>query len=101
MNGGVRGIFAGCDIPAKSTIRAVSSGRGAGGDGADGGNLVLARGLGEFRHRLGSACDGIGLELSRFIKTLAEARLAAYHRGEVTSLDGPTVLRELRGRYRK
>ena len=28
MNGGVRGIFAGCDIPAKSTIRAVSSGRG-------------------------------------------------------------------------
>jgi hypothetical protein len=28
MNGGVRGIFAGCDIPAKSAIRAVSSGRG-------------------------------------------------------------------------
>lgn len=29
----------------------------------------------------------------------AEARLAAYHRGEITALDGPEVLRELRGRY--
>jgi putative addiction module component (TIGR02574 family) len=31
----------------------------------------------------------------------AEARLVAYQRGEVTALDGPSVLRELRGRYAK
>jgi len=31
----------------------------------------------------------------------AEARLVAYRRGEVTALDGPSVLRELRGRYTK
>jgi len=31
----------------------------------------------------------------------AEARLAAYHRGEVTALEGAAVLRELRGRHAK
>jgi len=31
----------------------------------------------------------------------AEARLAAYHRGEVTALEGPAVLHELRSRYAK
>jgi putative addiction module component (TIGR02574 family) len=31
----------------------------------------------------------------------AEARLAAYHRGETTVIDGPLVLREMRNRYAK
>lgn len=31
----------------------------------------------------------------------AEARLAAYHRGELSALDGLTVLRELRDRHAK
>ncbi len=28
----------------------------------------------------------------------ADRRLAAYHRGEMAAMDGPTVIRELRGR---
>lgn len=31
----------------------------------------------------------------------AEARLGAFHRGEIKALDGPTVLRELRSDYQK
>jgi len=31
----------------------------------------------------------------------AESRLAAYHRGELSALDGPTALRELRDRHAK
>jgi putative addiction module component (TIGR02574 family) len=31
----------------------------------------------------------------------AEARLEAFHRGEIKALDGPTVLRELRTKYHK
>lgn len=31
----------------------------------------------------------------------AEARLEAFHRGEVKALDGPGVLRELRSKYQK
>ena len=31
----------------------------------------------------------------------AESRLTAYHRGELTALDGPTALRELRDRHAK
>ena len=30
----------------------------------------------------------------------AESRLAAFRRGEVSAVDGPTVLQELRSRYR-
>ena len=31
----------------------------------------------------------------------AEARLEAFHRGEMKTLDGPGVLRELRSKYQK
>lgn len=31
----------------------------------------------------------------------AESRLAAYHRGELPALDGPTAVRELRDRHAK
>jgi len=31
----------------------------------------------------------------------AESRLAAYHRGELSALDGPAVFRELRDRHAK
>jgi len=31
----------------------------------------------------------------------AESRLAAYHRGELSALDGPAVFRELRDRHTK
>ena len=31
----------------------------------------------------------------------AESRLAAYERGELSALDGPAALRELRGRFAK
>lgn len=31
----------------------------------------------------------------------AESRLTAYHRGELSALDGPAVLRELRDRHAK
>ena len=50
---------------------------------------------------LGSLDDETTRQVESAWAQEAEARLAAYHRGEVTSLDGPTVLRELRGRYPK
>ncbi len=51
--------------------------RCAGGDDADGGGVVVARNLGEFRHGLGGAGDGFGLQTVRFVKTFAETCLAA------------------------
>src|SRR5260221_14752849 len=50
---------------------------------------------------LGSLDDEAVRQVESAWGTEAEARLAAYHRGEVTALEGPAVLRELRNRYAK
>jgi len=50
---------------------------------------------------LESLDDVTGRQIESAWGQLAEERLAAYRRGEVTALDGPAVLRELRGRYTK
>ena len=59
--------------------------RGAGGDDADGIGISFARDLGELPDGLGGAGDGFGLEPVRFVKALAEPRLAAFlvHRPHV------------------
>ena len=51
--------------------------RGAGGDDADGVGIFFARDLGEFPDGLGGVRDGFRLEPVRFVKALAEPRLAA------------------------
>jgi putative addiction module component (TIGR02574 family) len=50
---------------------------------------------------LGSLDDEAAREVESAWAQEAEGRLAAYHRGEITTLEGPAVLRELRGRYTK
>jgi len=50
---------------------------------------------------LGSLDDKTVREVETAWAREAEARLEAYRRGEVVALDGPTVLQELRGRFRK
>ncbi len=50
---------------------------------------------------LGSLDDEAVRQIESEWATEAEARLAAYHRGEVPALEGPTVLRELRDRHAK
>jgi len=50
---------------------------------------------------LGSLDDEAARQVEAGWAKEAEARLAAYHRGEVAALDGPAVLQELRGRFSK
>jgi putative addiction module component (TIGR02574 family) len=50
---------------------------------------------------LGSLDDETVREVESAWAEEAEARLAAYHRGELQALDGPAVLRELRSRFTK
>ena len=49
---------------------------------------------------LGSLDDEAAREVEVAWTREAEARLAAYRRGELSAVDGPTVLRELRSRHR-
>lgn len=50
---------------------------------------------------LGSLDDEVARQIESAWAQEAEARLAAYHRGEVAALEGPAVLRELRSRFSK
>lgn len=50
---------------------------------------------------LGSLDDEAVRQAEASWGTEAEARLAAYQRGEIAAQDGPGVLRELRSRYAK
>ena len=50
---------------------------------------------------LGSLDDAAVRQIEAAWGKEAEARLAAYHQGEITALDGPEVLRELRNRHGK
>lgn len=50
---------------------------------------------------LGSLDDEATREVESAWAEEAEARLAAYHRGEIAALEGPAVLRELRRRCTK
>ena len=50
---------------------------------------------------LESLDDDVAREVDASWRQEAEARLQAYHRGELKALDGPGVLRELRGQYQK
>lgn len=50
---------------------------------------------------LGSLDDEAARQVESAWAQEAEARLAAYHRGEAVALDGPAVLQELRGRFSK
>ncbi len=50
---------------------------------------------------LGSLDDEAARQVESAWAQEAEARLAAYHRGEIAALEGPAVLRELRDRCAK
>jgi putative addiction module component (TIGR02574 family) len=50
---------------------------------------------------LGSLDDEAARQVESVWAQEAEARLAAYRRGEVAALEGPAVLRELRSRFSK
>jgi putative addiction module component (TIGR02574 family) len=50
---------------------------------------------------LGSLDDEAAREVECAWAQEAEARLAAFHRGEVVALEGPSVLRDLCSRYTK
>lgn len=49
---------------------------------------------------LGSLDDEATREVEAAWTEEAESRLAAFRRGEVSAVDGPTVLQELRSRHR-
>lgn len=48
---------------------------------------------------LGSLDDEAAQDVEEAWVAEAEARMEGHRRGEVTAMDGPAVLRELRGRY--
>ena len=50
---------------------------------------------------LGSLDDEAAVKVEMAWAEEAESRLASYRRGELSALDGPAVLRELRERYAK
>ena len=48
---------------------------------------------------LGSLDDDSDRRIEAAWAAVAEERLAAYQRGELTAVDGPTALREIRSRF--